>query len=904
VTDWRAHVRRHLPPLAISPERELEIVEELAQQFEAAYDDALSRGLSDGDAQAVALREVPDWNVLGASLTSVERPIASHLPTQFLFPHQQTAVGAARGGFMSGFIQDVRYAIRALRRAPGFATVAISTLALGIGATTIVYSLVDGILLKPLPIADPDRVMFAREVTATGEEMSVSWPNFIDWRNRVTSFENFGVWRGIPANLTGIDRPRRIMVRQLSWNMFHVLGVKPVIGRDLTAADDQYGVDRVCLVSFGFWQRELGGNPAAIGRRVVLDDVPVTVIGVLPADFSIAREEDAFLPFGNFLAPDSFHHARGNHTGLAAIGRLGAGVSIEAARAELTTIAAQLALEHPETNSGQSATMRPLFEVLVSDVRPTLGVLFGAVLAMLLIACANLANLLLARSSGRAQELAVRRALGAAAWRIARQLLTESVLVALCGGVAGALLAWAGFGAVLALLPSDQPRVHVVALDLRVLAVAGAVSIITGILFGLVPSLHAATGRSLSLLRTSRVTTGASGKTSTKKALLVAEVSLALMLLAGAGLMVRTMSNLLSVDPGFRSEGVISAQVSLPPSRYTVERRRAFYDAVLERALAKPGVTHTAFTISLPVQGSNWNSVFVVSDQPVPARADLPSAAFTPVSPAYHQTMGIRLVQGRLLLASDGPDSATVAVVNERFARRFWPDGNALGNRVKQGWPEDRSPWREIVGIVSDVKTAGVDQPAALQVYLPLAQNPSTSVALVMRTSGSAASLANTIESTIHEVDPDLPVYDTRTLDEVIGRGVGQQRLTTVFLVGFATLALVMAGVGVFGVTAYSVSQRTHELGVRMALGADRSGVLMLVLRQELAACAIGIVLGFAGALALSSVLQTLVFGVPTRDPATLAVVSVVLMGVTAVAGYLPARRATRIDPVTAMRTE
>jgi putative ABC transport system permease protein len=890
---WHAYVRAHLPALDIPAEREIEIVEELALQLEAAYDAAIAQGASEADARAIAFAEVPDWDAFAQGLRSIERR-----------PPPPHVIGIASGGIMAGFTQDVRYAVRALLHAPGFAVVAIATLALGIGATTIVYSLVDGILLKPLPIADPDRVVLARELNSNGDEFSVSWPNYVDWRDRSQSFESLAAWSGLPANLTNVQRPRRIMARQVTWNLLSVLGVRPIIGRDFVQGDDQPGAERVCLVSYGFWHREMGGGNDAIGRQITLDDRPYTVIGVLPPDFTIARQEDVFRPLGGFLNPGSSLLGRGNHNGLAAVGRLKSGATVESARAELATIAAQLAAEYPQTNSGQSATARPLYEVLVSTARPMLTVLLGAVLAMLLIGCVNLANLLLARSSARAQELAVRRALGAAGWRLARQLLTESVLLSLCGGIAGVVLAWAAFGAIVALLPTDQPRVHIVGIDLRVLAVAAAISIVTGLLFGLVPALQAAGGRSLSLLRSARVTGTASASARTRRGLLLAEIALALMLLAGAGLMIRTMSNLLAIDPGFAPAGVISAQLSLPTARYTADRRRTFFDALLERVRAVPGVTSAALSLSLPIQGSNWNSVFIVNDQPVPARADLPSAAFTPVTPDYHATMQIPLLGGRLFHPSDRAGTPTVAVVNETFARRFWPNGNAVGQRVKQGWPEDKTSWREIVGVVKDVKTAGIDRPPALQVYLPLAQEPFPSVAVVARTIGNPAAQAMALEAAIHAVDPHLPVYDIRTLDEVIGLGVGQQRLTMMFMLGFAAIALVMAAVGVFGVTAYTVSQRTHELGVRMALGASRATVLAMVLRQELSVCVIGILLGVGGALALSSMLQSLLFGVAPRDPATLAAVSMLLIVVTALAGYVPARRATRIDPVRALRVE
>jgi putative ABC transport system permease protein len=891
--DWRAHVRQRLPPLAISPEREAEIVDELALQLEAAHDAARAAGLSEEQARARAEAEVPDWQALAATLVRIERP-ATPAP----------ALGAGGGGgLLSGFGGDLRYALRALRRAPAFTAVAVGTLALGIGATTIVYSLVDGILLRPLPIAEPERVVLARETGPDGGEFSASWPNFVDWRERARSFSGLAAWRGVPLNLTGGERPRRILGRQVTANLFDVLGVRPHLGRGLLPTDDQPGVEAVCLVSFGFWRRELDGDPGAIGRRLTLDDLPVTVVGVLPRDFSIARQEDVFLPLGLALRPGSFLLARGNHNGLAAIGRLAPGATVESARAEIETIGAQLAQQYPDTNSGNGATAGPLYEVLVGDARPMLRVLLAAVGAMLLIACVNLASLLIARGAGRAQELAVRRALGAARWRIARQQLTESLILALAGGAAGVALARAGFAAVLALLPPGQARAHLVALDLRVLAAMAAVSVVTGLVFGTVPALQAAGGRSPSLLRGSRLTP-ATGRAATRRRLLVAEVALALMLLAAAGLALRTLANLQAIDPGFEPGGAIAAQVSLPATRYTHERRRAFVAAAVERVAALPGVDAAAFAGSLPVEGANWYSVFIVGDQPVPPRAELPSAAFTPATPGYFDALEIRLVRGRLFAPGDGPEAPTVAVVNESLARRFWPAGDALGQRLKQGWPEDQEPWREIVGVVADVKTDGVDQPTPLQAYLPYSQVPTGYGVIVARTGGDPGRLARPLEAAIHEVDPDLPVFDVRTLDQVLDRGVGTQRLTVALLSGFAFLALAMAAVGVFGVAGYSVAQRTRELGVRVALGADPGRVLRLVLGQELRVCAAGIALGAAGALALAGVMRSLLYGVPPRDPATLAAAATLLFAVTALACYLPARRAARVDPIEALRQE
>lgn len=889
--DWRRYVRSRLPRLAVSSEREIEIVDELALQLEATYDRVLAAGETAEEARLTAEAEVPDWSALARTLGKIE-------PRHVAAP----AAGADYGGFMTGVRQDIRYAIRALARAPGFAAVSIVTLALGIGATTIVYSLVDGVLLRPLPIRDPDQVVQVREINH-GREGTIAWLNFVDWKARVTSYEQLAAWRRVTSNLTGIDRPRQLQTRHVTANLFPVLGVRPILGREFTAADEQPGAPRTALVSHGFWRRELGGNASAIGRQLMLDEVPVTVIGVLPESFTIARQEDAFLPIGNFITPDSMYYRRGDHFGLTAIGRLKPGVTVESANAEIVSIARQLEQEYPNTNSGNTAIARPLFEVLVSDARPMLFVLLGAVIAMLLIACVNLANLMLARAAGRAQEMAVRRSLGAARWRIARQMLTESLMLGLAGGVAGVALAFIGFEAVVALLPPDQPRIHTVAIDLRVLAVTAAISLSTGLLFGLVPAIQAATGRSLTLLRSARVTGTAQASGSTRRALLFAEVALALMLVAGAGLMLRTMNNLLAIDTGFRSQQVVSAQFNLP-RRYDGPKQMVFVESSLERIRAVPGVINAAFTYSLPVAGSNWNSIFIVEGQPIPARADLPSSAWTPVSAGYFDTMGIRLLRGRLFDARDVPNAPLTVVVNQTFARRFFGDSDPIGARVKQGWPEDPLPWREIVGVVNDVKVSGLQGDPTLQAYLPVSQTGQNGGAFVARTDGDPRAVGRALQAAIHEIEPNLPIFNIRTMDDIIETGIGNERLTMVLLMGFAALALLMAAIGVFGVTSYSVSQRTHELGVRMALGANPSSVLALVVRQEMGACLMGIAAGVIGAVFLSSLLDSLLFGVAPRDAVTLTTAAGVLLLVTVMACLIPARRATRVDPVTALRLE
>jgi putative ABC transport system permease protein len=891
--DWRNYVRSHLPPLDVAAERELDIVEELAVQLESTYERARVRGASDDEARQLALGEVPDWSAFARTVGKIEQPHA-----------QPPAIGAGSGGVMTGFVQDIRYALRALARAPGFTAVSIVTLALGIAATTIVYSIVDGILLRPLPIARADRVMLARETSPTGSDIGLSWPNFLDWTARQSSFEEFAGWRGLTANLTGIDRPRRLNVRHVTWNLLSALGVKVAIGRDFTADDDKWGVERTAIVSHAFWQRELGGSAGAIGRRIMLDESPVTVIGVLPKGFTVAREEDIYLPLGTYADPNNLGiMLRGNHSNLAAIARLKPGVTVDAATAEIKGIARQLEQEFPATNSGIGATVRPLFETLVGTARPMLYVLLGAVTTMLLIACVNLANLMLARAAGRTQEMAVRRSLGAARWRIARQMLTESLLLAIVGGIAGVVVAYAGFGAIVAQLPANQSRIHIITIDWRVLLAAAIASIGTGVLFGLMPAIQAATGKSMTLLRSARVTGAAHASTGSRRALMLAEVALALVLVTGAGLMLRTMNNLAAIDTGFTREQLVTAQFNLP-QRYDQPKRLLFLDQTLERLRAIPGVTEASFTLSIPVAGSNWNSIFIIDGQPVPERSKLPSSAWIPVSDDYFDTMGIRLLRGRRFDRRDATGASETVVINQTFARRFFGDNDPIGTRVKQGWPEDKTPWREIIGVVNDVRMNSLQGDPTLQAYLPVRQMGQRSGAFVLRTSTDAAALGRSIEAAVHEVDANLPLFNIQTMDDIVGAAIGNERLTMMLLIAFACLALLMAAIGVFGVTAYSVSQRTHEVGIRMALGAKPSSVLAMILRQEMSACLIGIAVGIGGALFLASLLESLLFGVTARDSVTLTVAALVLLFVTLIACTIPARRATRVDPATALRLD
>ncbi|MGE3274468.1 MAG: ABC transporter permease [Vicinamibacterales bacterium] len=904
--DWRAYVRRHLPPLAIPAERETEIVEELAQQLEGAYDAARARGADEAGARAAASAEVPDWPALARTLERIERPLASRIPPPLRPTPDSPALGAPTGGPMTGLLQDVRYAVRALRKAPGFAAMAIATLALGIAATAIVYSLVDGVLLRPLPFRDPDRVVLVRETTNTGGGMSVAWPNFLDWQARATSFESIGGWAGYPINLTDVDRPERLLGRYVTANLFDVLGVRPALGRTFVGDDDRYGAEPVVIISDRLWRTHFGGDPGMLGRQLRLDDIPTTVVGVLPSSFSINQPDDVFLPVGQLMSPDSYRRQRANHWGLSAIARLKPGVPVEQARAEMDALAAQLAAEHPESNSGNGAMLLQLHELLVQDVRPMLLVLLASVGVLLLIGCANLANLMLARAAGRGQEMAVRRALGAGRWRVVRQLLTESLLLSSAGGLAGVLLAIGGLRTVLAVLPSTFPRLHLVSLNGHVVLIAAAVSIATGLLFGLVPALHAAGGRAPSLLRGSRVSGSGGTRAVTRRLLLVGEIALAVVLLTGAGLMARTMARLLEIDPGVRTSDVLTAQFQLRGQRYgTDEQLLAFAEQARARVEAVPGVRSAAFAGALPIDNPTWSSVFVIEGQPEPPRAEVPSIILTPVSDGYFDTVGLPIVQGRAPGPRDTADTPFVAVVNRTFAERYFPGESAIGHRFKQGWTLDNgAPWIEIVGVTGDVKMSGLETPTIIQAYLAFRQYPQNDLALLVRTAGPPAAAAGSVEAALHEVDPNLPLYAVRTMDTVVGDAVGSERLTLLLLGGFAGLALLLAAVGVFGVTAYAVSQRTHEFGLRMALGADRGRVLGMVLGDGIRTALIGVGLGLAGALALAGLMRSLLYEVAPRDPLTLAATCAVLFVVASVASLLPALRATRVNPATALRMD
>lgn len=904
--DWTQHVRRRLSGLRLSPTREAEIVEELSQHLDDRYRELIAGGMAPDVATRVALSDFREGNVLADYIA----PLRQARPPSAITP------GASGSNLLSDLWQDIRYAARMLRKNPGFAAVVVITLALGIGANTAIFSFVSAVILNPLPFPDSDRLVVISETDNRGEEMSVSLLNFEDWRARSRSFEEFGGLQFVTFNLTGIDTPQRLAGQAVTLNYFSILGVQPQLGRIFSPEEDKYGAAPTALISDSLWQTAFGADPNIVGRSIHLSSNNFTVIGIMPPRFEFLAKADIWVPLSGSLNPNSPWFDRGNHMGLYALGKLRDGFTVSQAETEMRQIAGQLGKEYPATNSGNEALTQSLQTVVVHEIRSTLLVLMGAVGFVLLIACVNVANLSLARSLVRQQEIGIRMALGAGRGRLIRQLLSESFLLSVLGGLAGILVARLLLSALISLAPPNLPRVADVQLSGRVLLFTAVLTLLTSLLFGLLPALSA-----------TRITAAFSegGRTSTSgpmrrrlfDSLLVAEIAFALVVLAGAGLMTRTMYKIANVDPGFRPDHLLTMRLDIEGPKYldNLPQIRAFQKAALTNVKALPGVESAAFTLSLPIQGSNWGSVFIVSDQPVPERLQIPTAAFNPVSPEYFQTMGIRLLRGKLFAETDGPQSPEVVVINETMARRFWPSEDPIGKRLKQGWPEWTTPWREVIGVVADVKLNGVIETTPLHVYLPLAQTDYTGLFLAVRTTVEPQTLAASVQSALHSVDSQIPLYQVRTMEDRLRRAVVSQRAAMILLSAFALVAMLLAAVGIYGVISWGVVQRTREMGLRMALGALPRDVMWLVLRRSMLLVLAGVSLGLLGAFAVTRLLGAslteggpgktpLLFGVQAMDPITFILTPILLALVAFLACCLPARRATKIDPLVALRYE
>jgi putative ABC transport system permease protein len=801
---------------------------------------------------------------------------------------------------MDILLQDLRFAIRMLIKRPGFTTVVVLALALGIGANSAIFTVVNTILLQPLPYEDPERLMLLWGSQPQIGHEAASFPDFVDWRAQNESFEQLAAYTTASFNLTGSGEPERVTGGRTTAELFSILRVQPVVGRSFVADEMRPGSGHVAMVSYGMWQRRWGGDPQAVGTSIELNAEAYTVVGILPKNFRSPSDIDVWTP----LAIDV------NQTGrradfLLVIGRLKPEITLPQAQSEMTAIAARLEQQYPNTNAGWTIALVPLHEQLVKKIRPTLLVLLGAVGFVLLIACANVANLLLARAGSREKEIAIRDALGAGRIRLVRQLLTESLVLALIGGICGLILAQWGLDLLLSLNPPDIPKVGKIGIDTRVFLFTLGVSFLTGLGFGIVPALQLSrTDLNQSLKEGGRGTAGVSRRKA-RSILMVSEVALTLVLLVGAALMMESFVRLLKVDPGFRPDHLLTMRLSLPPSKYKENAKTAgFYQQLMERTGALPGVLSAAIANSLPVAGGGPMWSFNVEGEPPPPPDVVVDANVRIVSPNYFGTLGIGLVRGRLLTERDGPDSPLVIVINETMARRYWPDQDPIGKRIAFDGTAQQQYWREIVGITADVKHEGLDANELTAVYVPFAQRPNASMILIARTSVEPASLAAAVRNEVLSLDRDQPVYQIRTMDDVISTSVAQPRFSMLLLGIFASGAMILAAIGLYGVMSYSVTERTKELGVRLALGARKQDVLRLVVGQGMLLVGLGLAAGLAGAFALTRLMTGLLYGISATDPLTFAIIPVFLAMVGLAACYIPARRATKVDPLTALRYE
>ena len=814
---------------------------------------------------------------------------------------------------METLIKDLRYGARNLVKRPGLTSIIVITLALGIGATTAIFSVVNAVLLRPLPFSDPDRLVAIAKISLKqGELVKFNpWPDFADWRAQNQSFERMAGYATRDITLTGLGTPMRLRGGMATSDLFPLLGVSPQLGRAFMPAEDQPGAHSAIL-SHGFWRNHFGADRNVAGKPLTINGRPYQIVGVMPQGFAFPFKPDAVEVWinagidGEGKAP--LMQQRGNHY-LEVIGRLKPGVSLGQAQAEMGRIAASLAKDYPDTNSEFGATAVPFFQGLVGDVRFILLLLFGAIGCVLLIACANVANLLLARATSREREMAIRAALGASRWRAIRQLLTESVLLSLLGGAAGLLVAIWGTQLLLAFVPPKLPRVAETVVDARMLGFTLVTSVLIGILFGLAPAWQASKTELTTALKDGGRGQGDGLRGNRiRNSLIVAQIAISFCLLICAGLLINSFWRLRQVNPGFDPNNLLTFKVSLPATKYEKpEQVENFYQQLVSHIEPLPGVQGVSAVTPLPLSGDNADVGFAIEGVPNNSSTPFPNETFLRVvRNGYFQTMGIPLVQGRVFDARDTFESTPVVIINENLARRYFPNQNPLGRRINPSFSADKRGvlWREVIGVVKDVHHASLGTESGAESYVTQAQAPWNTIMLVVRTSGDPEKLTEAIRREVGSLDKDLPVYNLKTMEQRISSSFVQPRFQTLLLGIFAGVALLLTAVGLYGVLAYSVTRRTHEIGIRMALGARRSDVLKLIVRNGLAMTLLGMVIGLVGAFAVTRLISTLLFGVTPTDKVTFITVSVILIVVALLACYLPARRATKVDPLVALRYE
>jgi putative ABC transport system permease protein len=806
---------------------------------------------------------------------------------------------------MDAFARDLRHSARAIAKRPGFALITVLTLALGIGANTAIFSVLNATLLAPLPYPDPDRLAMIWGRSASATQSPMTYPDFLELREGTRYFAGMAVLRGQSVNLTGGETPERVVGTFTTADLFRTVLEQPAfVGRTFEPSETEVGTARpVAVVSHGLWQRRFGGDPGLLGRSLSLNGQAFTVVGILPPDFELVLTggtwgTEVFLPIAYYPNKDGLTR---KDSSLMVVARLARGATRAEADADLSVVAARLANEYPDSNAGRTAQVSPLGDEVVGDVRPALLVLQGAVFLVLLIACANVANLLLARGADRRKEIALRAALGAGRGRIVRQLLAESVLLACAGGLLGTALAVWGARALVALAPGGLPALRAVGLDARVLAFSLGLSLLAGIALGLLPALQAAALDLSTVLKEGGRGSGAARRRF-RDLLVVGEVALSLVLLVGAGLLLQSLWRMQAVDPGFRPDHLLTMEFRLPPAKYADPARiTAFFREVVAGVRALPGIESAALVRAVPLSG-NWGAdSFRVEGGPEPARGQEPSAQINLVTPEYFATMGIRLLRGRDFTDHDDASAPPVVVVNETLARQAWPGGEALGKRLRLG-AQDR--WLSVIGVVADAKHRRLGEPPEPQIYGPHYQEPMIFACVVARTAADPRGMADPVRKAIWAVDKDQPVWRVLPMETFLDRSLAPTRFLLVLLGVFAVVAVLLAGIGIYGVLSYAVAQRTPEIGIRMALGAGRKQVVGLVVGQGMGLTLVASAIGLLAAAGLGHLMRALVFGVTPRDPATLGASALVLGAVALAACLVPALRATRVDPVTAINRE
>jgi putative ABC transport system permease protein len=885
-------LRLRLQALFFKSKMEDELQAELQFHLEKETEENIARGMSPEEARLSALR----------SFGGVERV-------------KEESRDARGVRLLEEVWQDLRYGARMLRKRPGFTLIVALTLALGIGANTTAFSLLHTVLIQPLPYRDAGRVLFAMGWDAQRDQMRFRvWAaDFQDWRAQCSSFEQAAGYRYWSVNITGNGEPERVQGYNVTANLFQLLGVDPLMGRTFQPEEDKPGAAKVAVLSHGLWQRRFGAAPNIIGQAVTLNDESYTIIGVMPPKFEFPQlnfKGDLWTPFNHDAA--RLRADQNANFIMVAVARLRSDRTLAQAQAEMNSIYRRLAEQYPETNANEGIRLAPMQEMIVRGARGPLLALLAAALFILLIACANVANLLLARAQTRIKEVALRAALGASAFRVARQMLTESLLLALLGGGLGVMLGQWLLAAIRSVIPehvrNSQPTLMEVGLNLQVLLFALALALLASLLFGLAPVWRLTRREVVEDLKEGGRNFGAGMRHRAGNLLVVAEVALSVFLLVGSGLMLRSLYALFNVNAGFTAEKLLALDVALPPARYaTPEQQGNFYREALARLAALPGVEAVGAVNTLPLSTSNSGGPFLIEGQPLPAPGAQPNSDFRIINPDYFRALGMRLERGRAFTTQDNQLTQPVAIVNQAFVRQHFPNEDPLGKRIRFGLPTTplgQSPWLLIIGVVNNVRHLDLATPSRPESYTPLEQAPRPALTLTVRTSGAPEALLTAVRGRLRALDANLPLYNVQTMEQVVARSLFTQRLTTNVMLMFGGVALLMATIGLFGLISYAVSQRTRELGIRLALGATTRDVLRLIIGQGVKLALAGLGLGLAGSFALMRMLKTMLFGVSAADPLTFTASALLLLLVALLACWIPARRATKVDPMIALRSE